>query len=336
MYRENKTERYYDMYTLAYLGYKEVGATDFVEVKNNKFLIISYSLTDKIKYMGLYKKYVNILPLDKQLTYENKFRGDILYSNQELITQIIQNKVSHDKILIEKFQRIIFTIRNKKQNKQESNQKEDIENQNGLTKEAKLINEFNLRLQNISILNDDFVLFLQNWKNVYNSYKYIPDNISVINNSNNNYIDSDNITENNKYNILIKYLLLELIQLIDMNNDKTNINLCSLIAMIFDLMWEEYAPINNYEINKFLIILYSETEDVMSSTIGVEDVSDKISSEEFEKLTDDQKAVIKDAEDDFKEENEAIDVEGMDEDEKDLGDDNLAVMMHDMENADGF
>ena len=44
----------------------------------------------------------------------------------------------------------------------------------------------------------------------------------------------------------MKYLLLELIQLIDMNNDKTNINLCSLIAMIFDLMWEEYAPINNF------------------------------------------------------------------------------------------
>ena len=41
-----------------------------------------------------------------------------------------------------------------------------------------------------------------------------------------------------------------------MNNDKTNINLCSLISMIFDLMWDEYAVTNNYEINKFLLILY--------------------------------------------------------------------------------
>jgi hypothetical protein len=336
IYRENKTERYYDIYTLAYLGYKEVGATDFVEVKNNKFLIVKYSLIDKIKYLGLYKKYVNILPLDKQLTYENKFRGDILYNNEELVSQLIQNKISHDKILLEKFQRIIFSIRNKKQNKQESNLKEDIGNQLSLTKEAKLINEFNLRLQNISILSDSFVLFLQNWKNVFNSYKYIPDTIKLINNNNNNYIDSDSIIENNKYNVLIKYLLLELIQLIDMNNDKTNINLCSLIAMIFDLMWEEYAPVNNFELNKFLLILYSETDDVVSSSAGVEDTSDKISAEEFEKLSDDQKAVIKDAEDDFKEENEAVDVEGMDEDEKDLGEDSLAVMMHDPENADGF
>jgi hypothetical protein len=130
----------------------------------------------------------------------------------------------------------------------------------------------------------------------------------------------------------MKYLLLELIQLIDMNNDKTNINLCSLIAMIFDLMWEEYAPINNFEINKFLLILYSETDDVMSSSVGIEEQL----PESTEKLTEEQQAVIKDAEDDFKEETEAIDVEGMDEDEKDLGEDNLAVMMHDAENADGF
>jgi hypothetical protein len=325
IYRENKTERYYDMYTLAYLGYKEIGATDFVEIKNNKFLIIHYSLIDKIKYMGLYKKYVNILPMDKQLTYENKFRGDILYSNEELITQIIQNKISHDKILIEKFQRIIFTIRNKKQQKEESNPNE-------LTKEGKLIKEFNLRLQNITILSENFTLFLQNWKNVYSSYKYIPDNVPVINNTNNNYIDSDTISENNKYNILMKYLLLELIQLIDMNNDKTNINLCSLIAMIFDLMWEEYAPINNFEINKFLLILYSETDDIVSSSVGIEEQL----PESTEKLTEEQQAVIKDAEEDFKEETEAIDVEGMDEEDKDLGDDNLAVMMHDAENADGF
>jgi hypothetical protein len=321
IYRENKTERYYDIYTLAYLGYKEIGATEFVEVKNNKFLIINYSLVDKIKYMGLYKKYVNILPLDKQIVYETKYRGDILYTNDELITQIVQNKVSHDKILIEKFQRIIYTIRNKKQNTEKLD----------LTKEEKLIKEFNLRLQNVTILSDNFVLFLQNWKNVYSSYKYIPDTITLTNNKNNNYIDSDSIIENNKYNILIKYLLLQLISLIDMNSDKTNINLCSLIAMIFDLMWEEYAPVNNFEINKFLLILYSETEDVVSSNIGLEE-----QPEDLEKLTEEQQAALKDAQDDFKEENEAIDVEGMDEDEKDLGEDSLAQMLHDPENADGF
>jgi hypothetical protein len=325
IYRENKTERYYDIYTLAYIGYKEIGSTNFVEIKNSKFLIIKYSLVDKIKYLGLYKKYVNILPLDKQLTYENKFRGDILYTNDELINQTIQNKVSHDKILIEKFQRIIYTIRNNKNKKSESDAKE-------VTKESKLIDEFRLRLQNITILSESFVLFLQNWKNVCSSYKYIPQTISVTNNSNNNYIDSDTIAENNNYNILIKYLLLQLIHLIDMNNDKTNINLCSLIALIFDLMWEEYAPVNNYELNKFLLILYSETEENIGSSLDVEDDSGKLAPEEFEKLSDDQKEKIKDAQEDFKEENEAIDVEGMDEDEKDLGEDSLASMMNDNDN----
>ena len=117
-----------------------------------------------------------------------------------------------------------------------------------------------------------------------------------------------------------------------MNNDKTNINLCSLIALIFDLMWEEYAPVNNYELNKFLLILYSETEENIGSNLDVEDDSGKLAPEEFEKLSDDQKEKIKDAQEDFKEENEAIDVEGMDEDEKDLGEDSLASMMNDNDN----
>jgi hypothetical protein len=325
IYRENKTERYYDVYTLAYIGYKEIGSTNYVEIKNNKFLIIKYSLVDKIKYIGLYKKYVNIYPLDKQLAYENKFRGDVLYTNEELINQNIQNKIAHDKILIEKFQRIIYTIRNKKENKEQ--------NKDEITKETKLINEFKLRLQNLTILSENFILFLQNWKNVCSSYKYIPSSINI---TGNNYIDSDTIIENNNYNILIKYLLLQLIHLIDMNNDKTNINLCSLIALVFDLMWEEYAPINNYEINKFLLILYSESEENIGSNLDAEDNTGKLAAEDFEKLSDDQKEKIKDVEEDFKEESDAIDVEGMDEDEKDLGDDSLATMMHDAENADGF
>ena len=101
-------------------------------------------------------------------------------------------------------------------------------------------------------------------------------------------------------------------------------------------MWDEYAPINNFEINKFLLILYSESDENIGTSIGVEDTSDKLAPEDFEKLSDDQKAVIKDAEDDFKEENEAVDVEGMDEDEKDLGEDSLASMMHDAENSDNY
>ena len=83
---------------------------------------------------------------------------------------------------------------------------------------------------------------------------------------------------------------------------------------------------------KFLLILYSETDDIVSSSVGIEEQL----PESTEKLTEEQQAVIKDAEEDFKEENEAVDVEGMDEEDKDLGEDSLAVMMHDAENADGF
>jgi len=329
MYRDKNVERYYDIYNLAYLGYKEP-STNFVEIKNSQYLVIKYSLIDKIKYIGMYSKYVNILPLDKKIIYENNFRGDVLYTNQELCNQILQTKISHDKILIEKFQRIIFTIRNNNSNKNKSNNpvKEDI------TKEQKLIDEFSLRLQNLTILNESFILFLQNWKNVCSSYKFTPlINGNLINKNNNNYIDADTVINNDKYNILIKYLLLELISLIDMNTDKTNISLCSLISMIFDLMWKEYSINNSYEINTFLLILYSQDAEIINSSISMDDIP---VIEEKENLTEEQKAVVDDVQQDFIEEAEAIDVEPMDEDERDLGDDTLATMMHDMDNTDNL
>lgn len=331
IYREKNLERYYDIYTLAYIGYKDV-STNFVEVKNSQYLIIKYSLLDKIKYLGLYSKYVNILPLDKKIIYQNNYRGDIIYSNKELVNQILQTKISHDKILIEKFQRIIFTIRNNITNKNKNQAKEEV------NREQKLIDEFSLRLQGLTILSDNFVLFLQNWKNVCASYKFTPDNTfynNLIDKNNNKYIDSDVITNSNKYNVLIKYLLLELISLIEMNSDKTNINLCSLISMIFDLIWQEYnINKNSYEINTFLLILYSQDSEMINSSVNIDEPTDKI--EDNENMTEEQLKKVDDAQQDFVEEAEAIDVEPMDEDERDLGDDNLAVMMHDMENSDNI
>ena len=87
------------------------------------------------------------------------------------------------------------------------------------------------------------------------------------------------------------------------------------------------------------IHLYSGNEEITNSSVGLdggEELSAEESAEAINKLTDEQKAKMADAQDDFKEEAEAIDVEGMDEDEKDLGEDSLATMMHDPENADGF
>ena len=332
LYRDKNIERYYDIYTLSYLGYKDTN-TNFVEVKNSRYLIIKHSLIDKIKYIGLYSKYVNILPLDKKIIYQHNNRGEIIYTNKELINQLLQNKISQDKILIEKFQRIIFSIRNNLSNKNRNPDKPDV------TNEKKLIDEFSIRLQQLTILSDSFVLFLQNWKNVCSSYKFTSDN-TIVNNlidkDNNKYIDSDSIMNNNKYNVLIRYLLLELINLIEMNNDKTNINLCSLISMIFDLIWQEYSVKNNYEINTFLLILYSTSDEIINSSISMDDPIDKIVDQEKESMTEEQKNVADDAQLDFVEEGEALDVEPMDEDERDLGDDNMATMMHNDVNADNI
>jgi len=288
---------------------------------------------DKIKYMGTYRKYINILPLDKQIIYQSKFRGDTLYNNTELTNQVIKTKINHDKILLEKFQRIIYTIKNQKNQKIDPMSSEKkVEN---INTEKKLINEFIPRLKNLKILDDEFLLFLQNWKNVYSSYVFIP-----LKSSEKLILDTDTIINNNNYNLLIRYLLTQLLKLLDMNNDKTNINLCNCIAMIFDLMWKEYNVSNNYEINKFLLLLNSsQDEDYISRLFDVEDSApEKVIQEQEKKvnpeISEQLQEKLKDDQDDFKEEAEALDVEGQEADEMDLGEEGMSVLMHAADNDD--
>ena len=100
-------------------------------------------------------------------------------------------------------------------------------------------------------------------------------------------------------------------------------------------MWQEYSIKNSYEINTFLLILYSQESEIINSSVSIDEPTDKL-SEEKENMTEEQKTVADDAQQDFIEEGEALDVEPMDEDERDLGDDNLATMMHDAENSDNI
>jgi len=322
IYREKSTERYYDIYSLAYLGYKD-NNTDFVKVKNHQYLVIKHSLMDKIKYIGLYNRYINILPLEQQANYKFKYRGNVIYDDNELIHKIIVNKTNQDKILIEKFQRIIFSIRNKKEIKE--NKEEKIV----LTKEQLIINEFLPRLQSLKVLSPDFTLFLQSWKKICFGFTVKPLKEIKIKD---NYINSDDINENNNYNVLIRYLLVQLINLIEMNNDKVNINLCSLIAIIFDNMWEEYEVKNNYEINKFLLLLYTGVEDYLISLSGVADVvgEDPVTPEDIANMTDEQKEKLSEQAEDDKEREDAIDYEPPDPEDLDMGEQEL--IMDDREN----
>jgi hypothetical protein len=155
--------------------------------------------------------------------------------------------------------------------------------------------------------------------------------------SENIILDVDTINNDNNYNLIIRYLLTQLLKLIEMNDDKTNINLCNCIAMIFDLMWKEYNVSNNYEINKFLLLLNSsQDQDYISSLYDVEDIAPEKVIQELEKkiIPENIQEAQKDEQEDFKEEAEALDVENQDADEMDLGEDGMSVLMHSADNND--
>jgi hypothetical protein len=68
-------------------------------------------------------------------------------------------------------------------------------------------------------------------------------------------------------------------------------------------MWSEYEPVKNYQMNKFLLVLYSGTDENTINTFNIDDIpTEQISVEEKEKLPEAAQKEIKDQEDDFKEE----------------------------------
>ena len=238
LYYKNKANNvyvYYDIITLQYLGYSFDDRT-LKKTGNIRSLNMNMSLRDILMLLGFNNKYLNLYHINK--SYQNNIPSKITSND---ITEIVRDRSNNLKQIISRLQSIVYNINNRKIIKTNSSEKE-------------LINEFINKIKKININN-----IFKNTNHIINNLKInpIPENFNL--NIIRNYVDIKKIyTLNNIDNNLLFYIIHSFNKLLDYNNNNNEI--CYLIVRIITHIFNTYyTPYSDYNIQRFDILLFTET-----------------------------------------------------------------------------
>jgi len=278
-YTNMKTGRidvFYDATNFMLLGYKEA-SKDFTLSRNpNKRLRMNYSIYNKLKLMGYPSQYINIENMKQDyIKYDEKKQHlDLEALYQEIIRDILRQRISNLKKVIYEFQRFINRIKYNYitgvQEKHESDDKDVPEwKRNSQEEEAEaesvinqIIKKYHKKLSNVNLSDS------KNEHKVFKHWKVIAEelftnDISDINiRFDKKLISAEYLnTIDNSSRILLYYIITEMHKLIDYNSNKfIKTNLVNFylefINIIFDMFNNENI-INNFEVKKFLYMLKS-------------------------------------------------------------------------------
>ena len=305
---KDKVEIYYNVIENNLLGYKEKGK-NYVDVRGTgKFIKINYSIENKLKYLGFDNKYINV----EDYQIENEFSKE-KPTHKEVIDEIMRNRINALKKLMEFSQKIIYQIKNKKniqmiekttssysKNKPDYFAKKEL----NISKDSQIVLNFQSKFKYINTTKENNKKILVNWTLLnegiqHNTdFKFNDKDLLV----NNKYIDASHlISLKDNDHIIIFYTLSELAYLIDLNDDNyTKSNLVFLIANIINYCYTIFnKQLNHIEYRRFKYMIESVAE-----TVSYDQTTDL----EFHQ-TEEQVKVVKELNEDAKEEKDALDIE---------------------------
>lgn len=301
-YKNGKIEIFYDATTRILLGYKEESRNYVLDKKQDKRLIINYSIFNKLKMLGHQSQFINIEPYCDEIMAgrENieSFDTDVMIKN--IISDLIRERVMNLKKVITEFQRLFFKILNNYGNQTEDN----VDNHSSYNKtNFSFIEKQKKNLANINIFdNNGNHMIFKHWKGVVRGiyseeikdYKQDFTKLKIINSDDLNKID-------NNGNIILYFITSELSKLIRYNsNNFTKLAtvefVIDFINNVFDLFNNEKI-ISNIDVKRFSYILSSVTyiqevseKNGMNEIEGIyeehQDVDKEITQEEREEIID--------------------------------------------------
>ena len=277
-----KIDVFYDAVTHILLGYKE-NSKDFVLLKKlNRKIKINYSVANKIKLLGYSTQIINIkekcekMIIDEiSMGNENINKDDIM---NNIIINIIRDRIHNIKKLIGEMQRLLFKIKNTNQqqktyqNNQHTNKYTNQYNNqynNQQNREVyvppfvQLLEKYNKKIQEINIeeTNGKHKIF-KHWEAITNNL--FAENIDdkYINIGDERLLHVENI---NKYdthgNMLLYYLITEIDKLLHFNQNKfIKTNIVSFIIDFIDFAFNMFNTDeikNQYDIKRFMYLLES-------------------------------------------------------------------------------
>ena len=317
-YTDNRTQIdvYYHAVTLQLLGYKEKHK-DYVRInKSASYLKIVRSIQDRILTLGFETKYIDISTIFME---NSKTIPNVNENYFQIMDSLIREHIFKIKSIIDKITSVLYKIKNYQPVTDSSSDSQYILSATKITNE--LVNKYNKILADVKFGDDNNAF--DEWNDLRNLFVYQPIKWSETSErpSESMYINSDTI---NYYdissNLMVYYLINELIMIIDSNPDKiTKTNICQLYVEVILYIYNIYnmdSYKNSLELNRFMYILNGSIYmvDILKKGQGL------VQSKELEEhLDDDRPDIIVTGEpteeqldeiDDLKEEAEALDVEG--------------------------
>lgn len=313
-YSDNRTgiDVFYHAVTLKLIGYKEKHK-EFTRLDRvNAYLKISPSIQERILTIGYETKYIDITNIFME---NNKYIRDANENYFQILDNLIRDHIFKIKTIIDKFSSTVYKIKNY-QPATESELPQIILQATKTT--DILVMKYNKLLANMNLGENDTAF--DEWNILRNSFTYEKINWTETNvrPTEQMYVNSDLI---NYYdiasNLMIYYLVGELISIIENNTDKiTKINTAQMIIEIIINIYNIYnidRYKNSMELKRFEYILNGSEVmiDLLKKGQGL------TQSRELEQQLDDQGIDIMDVSDitekemkDLREEADALDVEG--------------------------
>lgn len=306
-YKNGKVNIFYDATTRILLGYREESKNFVLDKKQDKRLIVNYSIMNKLKMLGHQSQFIDLQKYIDELRDVNIIDEDIM--NKMIITNLTRERISNLKKVIYEFQRTFFKILNTFTEQNTEENQEYFSNNLNL-----FIEKYKKSLTNINIFdNKGNHMVFKHWKGIVRGIyvdesmdtKYDISKQKTINNEEINKIDENG-------NMILYFIVSEFSKLLKYNSNKfsklpTAEFIVEFITNVFDLFNNEKI-VTNLDVKRFSYILASVTyiQSILEKTgtdetegiyAEYQDTDQEITQEEKENITD------------LEEEREALDVE---------------------------
>lgn len=302
-------EVFYDNVTYFLIGYKEANKNYEVPDHSNAYLKVNYSIRNKLRYLGCETKYVNTS------TYKDKYEKEYSYmDNSELKNNIITNNIIQhvSKVRIINLKKCIVDIQ-KFVYRIKYNYEEPAFYDMGELFNTSFTTKYKNKLTTLKV-KDNTSPFFNKWETVKYAifYKPIPNKTINIDSSDNFYDIDDIINYDSSGNVILEYIVNEMIKLININDDKFTKNLiCFMLIDIIDTLhttFNKEFELKTFDLRKFKYLMESKTYIDESNSFDIDDSYDESRinmNQTEESLNDEMESKYSD-----QEELDAIDVDG--------------------------
>ena len=310
-YKGGKIDVFYDATTRILLGYKEESKNFVLDKKQDKRLIVNYSITNKLKMLGHQSQFINLEHyFDEMVLGREGLKSENADTiSKAVISNLVRERVMNLKKVIYEFQRIFFKILNTFSEQQTEENSEYFSNKLNVFIEKQKKN-----LANINIFDSkgNHMIF-KHWKGIVRGiYAEEVDELrqdfsksKTINNDEINKLDKNG-------NMILFFIVGEFVKLLKYNSNKfsklsTAEFIVEFINNVFELFNNEKV-VTNLDVKRFSYIL--------SSVTYIQEVSEKSGLKEVEGIYDepvdpDQEITPEEKENmtDLQEEQDALDME---------------------------